>query len=103
MLAASPASAAQTTLAAGPYAAVTGFATPRIVVMQGEALSFSNADVSAHRIAAKDLGPTGPLFSSTLARIGQSVPVQGVESLAPGTYAFVCDLHTTMTGSITVL
>jgi plastocyanin len=103
VLASAPASAAQTTLAAGPYAAVTGWATPQVLVLQGDALNFVNTDVSAHRVEAKEFGPTGPLFASTLAGIGQSVPVDRVSSLPPGTYAFVCTLHTSMTGTITVL
>lgn len=102
-LAGAPAQAAQAGLVAGPYAAVTGFATPQVVVLAGDELSFANADVMAHSVLARDLGPAGPLFSSTLATIGQSVPVNGISSLAPGSYDFVCSLHGSMTGTITVL
>ena len=103
-LAATPASAAQTTLVAGPYAAVTGFATPQVVLNEGDGLSFLSADVSGHRVEATSYDAEGmPLFSSPLASVGQTVPVFGVETLAPGSYGFFCTLHTTMTGTITVL
>lgn len=103
-LASAPASAASATVVAGPYAAATGFATPQIVVYEGDAVSLVNTDIAGHRIEATEQDSSGnALFSSPIAGITQSVPVVGVESLAPGDYGFVCALHTTMTGTITVL
>lgn len=56
-----------------------------------------------HNAVANGKAPSGgPLFSSSLARPGQTVPVEGTEYLAAGRYPFRCTLHTGMNGVLEV-
>jgi polyvinyl alcohol dehydrogenase (cytochrome) len=82
---------------AGPGAVATTYATPTVTIQHGQSLSFTNLDVPQHDV----LGNNGS-FGSQLISTGQSGPVTGVESLAPGSYGFYCSLHRNMTGTLIV-
>lgn len=92
------------TVVAGPGATFTGYATPAALVQAGEGASFNNADTMAtHNVVSNAPGPhRGRLFSTPLIPGGQTVPIEGVEALAAGTYGFFCTLHTGMTGELIV-
>lgn len=99
---------------APPQGAVIGFASPATVSVQGQALSFLNADVVGHTLTSVATKPKRikygrryytirvPLFDSggvTAAGVGD---VKGVTGLKPGSYAFYCALHTGMKGTLVV-
>jgi polyvinyl alcohol dehydrogenase (cytochrome) len=82
------------------YAVGLTFATPVVVVGQGDTLLFNNLDpVAGHNLTSDDGGRT---FASATIAQGQSSEVAGVDKLAPGTYNFVCTLHAWMKGAIEV-
>ncbi|MCW2991840.1 MAG: PQQ-like domain, partial [Solirubrobacterales bacterium] len=81
------------------YSAALNYATPAVVVPQGDTLRFTNLDT----IAAHDLDSEDGLFQTDNLNANESVVVAGVEKLAPGTYAFHCTLHSWMTGAIQVV
>jgi polyvinyl alcohol dehydrogenase (cytochrome) len=83
---------------AGPGAVATTYATPAVTIQQGQSLAFTNLDVAQHDVDARD----GTSFESPLVGLGGTTPVNGVESLAPGSYEFYCSLHANMTGTLTV-
>ena len=85
------------TVIAGPGAVATTYATPAVTIQHGQSLSFTNLDVPQHDVKANNGSFGSPLIST-----GQSTPVAGVESLAPGSYAFYCSLHRNMTGTLVV-
>lgn len=99
---------------AGPQAPIVGFATPTVLSVQGQALTFANGDTTGHDITSKATKPVKvkygkkyytiqvPLFRSENIAAGGTGPVVGVEGLKPGTYQFFCSLHTSMTGSLMV-
>jgi len=96
LLITAPASAAEQQA----YAVGLMYATPAIVVSQGDTLRFNNEDpVAAHNI----LSDTAGQFTSPLVAQGQSTLVSGVDKLAPGTYQFHCQLHSWMHGAIEVV
>jgi plastocyanin len=98
---------------AGPEAATAGFASRAVVLLQGQALSFANGDLSGHtltsKLTVKKLVKFGkktyvtyvPLFDGAV-NAGSVGDVKGVANLMPGTYDFYCSLHTGMTGQLTV-
>jgi plastocyanin len=69
---------------------------------QGDTLTFVNQDLAPHNVTAKQNGPDGkPLFASR--DVGQgSAKVEGAEFLTTGAYPFLCTIHPTMTGTLTV-
>jgi polyvinyl alcohol dehydrogenase (cytochrome) len=82
------------------YAAALNYATPAVVVFQGDTLKFTNLDTLApHDLVSETPG----LFKTKILSANQSEVVKGVEKLAPGTYNFHCSLHSWMTGSIQVV
>jgi polyvinyl alcohol dehydrogenase (cytochrome) len=83
------------TVVAGPGAVVTTYATPAVTIQHGQSLSFTNLDVPQHDVQGNGFG--SPLIST-----GQSTPVAGVDTLAPGSYPFFCSLHRNMTGTLVV-
>jgi plastocyanin len=99
---------------AGPQAPTVGFATPSVLTVTGQALTLANGDTTGHDITSKLTKPKKlkfgkkyytiqvPLFRSESVPAGSTGPVVGVEGLKPGTYAFFCSLHTSMTGSLIV-
>jgi plastocyanin len=99
---------------APPQAAVVGFAVPDVVALQGQALSFVNADVVAHTLTSVATKPQRirygkayytirvPLFDSGSVGALGSGNVKGVVGLKPGSYAFYCTMHTGMKGTLVV-
>jgi outer membrane protein assembly factor BamB/plastocyanin len=87
--------AAGNTVIAGPGAVATTYATPTVTIQHGQPLSFTNLDVPQHDVQGNGFG--SPLIST-----GQSTPVAGVDTLAPGSYSFFCSLHRNMTGTLIV-
>jgi len=86
----------------GPGGASTGFYTKLTVVTKGSPLSFINLDQLAHTVTSVARKPSGkPLFSGN-ALPGETVNVAGVKKLAPGSYAFYCQFHPNMTGTLIV-
>src|SRR3954447_12610826 len=81
------------------YAAGLNYATPAVVVTQGDTLRFTNLD----SLAPHDLASEQGLFKTKVLSANESEVVKGVEKLAPGTYNFHCSLHSWMTGTIQVV
>ena len=94
------ASAAQITAGPGP----STYQNPNIEIDAGEAVTFMNLDLTAsHDVTSVDVGAGAqPLFRSATVGFLTTVPVEGAEALGPGTYDFLCSIHTFMSGSITV-
>ena len=98
----SPAPAAAVTAAAAASSvnadiADFAFSPNPIIVTVGSTVTWTNKDAFAHTIkfAAADAGPaespslgSGATFAKTFT--------------APGTYAYICGIHNSMTGSVTV-
>lgn len=69
----------------------------------GDHLTFTNEDAAPHDVySAATTADGSPLFASALITKGQSAPVVGVEELTPGSYAFYCSVHPSMTGHLVV-
>jgi glucose/arabinose dehydrogenase/plastocyanin len=90
--------------AATPLIAVGFQFVPPVVAMPaGDTFTFTNQDVAQHDVTSTQTGPTGqPLFRSPTANNGDTVTVNGAESLPEGEYPFLCSLHPTMTGTLRV-
>lgn len=78
------------------------FLNADVTITQGSRLTFANADVAPHNVVAEATGRGGPLFASETATTGQTKNVAGVERLKPSTYTFLCTLHPSMRGTLTV-
>jgi plastocyanin len=68
---------------------------------RGALATFQNQDpgTSPHDVFSVDSGPKNkPWFSSAAIHLGQT-PVNGTDSLAPGTYRFFCTVHPTQMSS----
>ncbi|MDQ3941080.1 MAG: plastocyanin/azurin family copper-binding protein [Actinomycetota bacterium] len=93
------------TIVAGPGAFISPgtYATPYVIVLEGQQATFYNADVAPHDVVSVEKKRKRPLFRSKLIGLGQSAPVVGSEKLAPGTYAFFCSKHHWMTAQLVVL
>jgi plastocyanin len=101
LLAVAPAQADQRIVAAP----VDRYVTTAVTLAPGEALTFASQDpLAPHNVFARDTGPDGePRFSSDTIRNGEEAPVNGVEDLDPGTYAFYCTIHPRqMNGTLTI-
>lgn len=81
------------------YAAALNYATPAIVVPQGDTLRFTNLDT----LAAHDLDSESGLFQTDNINASESVVVEGVDKLPVGSYPFHCTLHSWMTGQLQVV
>ena len=94
---------------APPNGTAAGFAPRALAVPAGASLDLVGADTTAHNLACakkskKRRGkPRRPLCQSAFAASGQTARVEGVEVLAPGTYALFCQLHPQMTLELTVI
>jgi plastocyanin len=98
----------------GPQGAVVGFATPTVVAVQGQALQFLNVDTVGHNITSVATKPKKvkygkktftmrvPLFDSGSVAGAALGEVKGVSGLKPGEYAFYCNVHTGMKGTLVV-
>ncbi|HET6403846.1 MAG TPA: hypothetical protein VFH78_04310 [Candidatus Thermoplasmatota archaeon] len=94
-----------------------GYAPVVVVADVSGTLTFTNLDIAAHDIIAKQLGPTDnpwcsryvghhfcPLFASPLIGLGKEAVVEGTDQLQPGrTYDFFCSIHHWMTGTIVAI
>ena len=79
------------------------YATSDVAIDQGEPLTFLNLDVLNHDVTARGKDGAGnPLFTTPLIGPGQEVPVEGADSLSPGSYAFFCSVHPNMEGTLEV-
>jgi plastocyanin len=97
-----------------PQGSTVGFATPQLVSVQGQALSFLNADTMNHTLTAlatkvvkftyagKVYVTRVPLFDSGVVASAAESDVKGVAGLKPGTYQFQCANHIGMKGTLTV-
>ena len=81
------------------YSAALNYATPAVVVPQGDTLRFTNLDT----LAPHDLVSEQGLFRTDLLQANDSAVVEGVDKLAVGTYAFHCTIHSWMTGQLEVV
>ena len=113
-----PASAAEVATAPGGFLA--GFVPPVVVIAEGEAINYTNADVAPHnfvadnaflprRAARKAKWCSGfdagrcPLFWSATIATGESTEVLGLEPLKAGDqFGFLCTLHPNMKGTLVV-
>jgi plastocyanin len=99
LLCAAPASADEQ-ITAGPP---NQYLTPAVTIDQGEKVTFMNSDPAEHDVLSRDLGPDEKaLFRSELVGAGGTVPVEGVEYLTTGSYAFFCSIHPQMEGTLNV-
>jgi plastocyanin len=89
---------------AGPGSTYTTYATPTMVMHQGGAVTFINADFQQHDVVADEENGEGvPLFSTPVIGAGQYEPVDGAEKLEAGrSYGFYCSIHPGMRGTLTV-
>lgn len=95
-------------IVAGPGAAVSpaGYPQAAAVTRAGTEVTFVNLDpLAAHNVVAiaKKPGTNQPLFKSTLIAAGETAAVTGTGALAPGDYAYKCDPHPNMTGTLKVV
>jgi len=98
--ASSPSTAAKQNVIAHSTA---GYANPAVVIEEGDSLDFINADpLGVNHNVVEDL-VDAPRFASATVPGGIATPVDGVEALAPGTYAFFCSLHPWMKGALEVV
>lgn len=99
LLVAAPAASADETIYAG-FPSV--FITPNVTIDQGEALSFTNLDVVGHDVTSTQQANGKALFASALTAAGGTEPVVGVQTLKSGDYPFLCSIHPSMVGALTV-
>jgi plastocyanin len=79
------------------------FEPPVVSIGLGDHLDFTNFDAAPHDVTATQTGPDGePLFASRTVGQNITVPVERVETLAPGNYTFLCSVHPNMTGALLV-
>jgi plastocyanin len=97
-----PSAVAAEQVVAGP--APTTYLNPNVTIESGEALTFFNLDLTApHDVTSTEVGPGAePLFRSETVGAFTEVPVVGAENLGPGTYPYLCSIHTFMEGTLTV-
>ncbi len=105
--------------ASGPAGFIAGFATPVVVISEGEGITFYNFDIAPHDFVALDAYLSKraahrtkwctafegkcPLFWSPRIGIGQSAEVLGLGALKGGDrYRFYCTLHHNMVGTLVV-
>lgn len=111
------AQASASVIAAGPLGSAVGFLTPAAVASAAVPLTFVNGDVGAqHNVQSVEFGPNTnawcsgfplgrcPLFFSKLVGAGGTSVVEGLGKVKTATpYAFVCQLHGAMKGTLVVI
>jgi len=98
----------------GPQGGTVGFATPTVLSLKGQSLTFLNADTVGHSVVSKKTKPKRvkfgkrwytvpvPLFDSGNVNPAATGDVKGVAGLKPGEYEFYCYAHTGMIGTLIV-
>ena len=82
--------------------ACCSFSKPTFTIDPGQVATFQDQDGVPHNVIASGIGPDGAvLFRSETIDSGQA-PVDGTQYLDPGTYAFVCTVHSEMTANLQV-
>lgn len=113
--------------ASGPGGPFVGYTVPFLVVSQGDAVTYMNADAFEHDVVARTVrgnptdpgsppvadwcpgfGFTDPLtcpaFWTPLIGIAGSTPMYGLDDVVPGvSYEFYCTIHGNMDGTLVVL
>jgi plastocyanin len=101
-------------VAAGPGGFLAGYATPVVVMVQGQGLLFVNGDVSTHnvvslattlkrvKVGSRYRWVKVRLFASRDVDKGGTGDVAGVQLLKPASYAFLCTIHPSMIGTLQV-
>lgn len=91
-----PSPTAAAPAAAGPAISISGFSfSPHLLTVKvGAKVTVTNADTTAHTWTAK-----GGAFDSGELAHGRSFSFTFAK---PGTYAYVCSIHPSMTGSVVV-
>jgi plastocyanin len=97
-----------------PQGSTAGFATLQVIAVQGQALALVNADSVVHTLQSKATRTVKvrygrktytvqvPLFDSGPVAGASAGDVKGVPNLKPGTYEFLCGLHTNMKGTLVI-
>lgn len=94
-----------------------GYASVVVVADVAGTLTLTNADLTAHDVVSKALGPDDnpwcgryvghhvcPLFASPLVGVGEQAQVEGIDQLKPGTtYEFFCSIHHWMRGTLVAI
>ena len=90
------------TITAGPVP--NTYATSEVTIDQGQAITFQNSDRSAIHDVTSDASGSGgkALFESETIEPGKTAPVNGVEFLTTGDYAFHCSVHPFMKATLHV-
>ena len=78
------------------FAAGYQFAPPAVAASTGDSLRFVNTDIASHNLVGPGFSTSGNVAP------GASGQVNGVSSLKPGDYQFVCTLHPGMKGVLHV-
>ena len=79
------------------------FIPEETTIVQGEPLEYTNLEPIPHNVIALRLGADGkPAFRTDTIGAGATVPVVGIEKVAPGVYDYVCTLHPRMIGTVYV-
>ena len=90
---------------APPGGATVGFAPNTNVMTAGAGGTLVNLDTESHNVESRLRDPITrkPVFHSAfIGGPGGTVEVVGLSSLPPGDYDYVCNIHTAMTGTVTV-
>lgn len=105
--------------AAGPGSFAGTYLTPAVATPAGQSVTFANGDIASHTVTADGVYlprkkarkaswcsayslRTCPVFSSGSVGSGRSAEVRGVAQLKPGQYAFKCEIHGAMRGTLVV-
>lgn len=101
---AAPAASHAAAVIAPPQAVTGGFAPKTPVMVEGGSLDLTNLDFVDHTFTSASTEPSGfPTWGSDFAKFGDTVPVRGVERLAPGSYTYICIFHPDITGTLVVV
>lgn len=103
-LAATPSHAAVIVAAPGAGVNPAGYPQPASVTTAGVEVTFVNLDpLAEHNVVSVAKKANGqPLFKSDFAKAGETATVEGTATLAPGNYAYFCQPHPNMKGTLTV-
>lgn len=97
-----------------PQAEATGYVLPSVTVLKGQPLTYLNLDQIPHtvtslevtkktiKVGKKTYTTKVPLFDTRIVSSYKTAVVPNVASLPKGTYHFICTLHVSMKGTLTV-